>query len=95
VAPATGVAGAVVVRRGDLLGDVRALSAWLVGFAAELDATDDVVAAAAGTVLGLPLAVDELAGDGDRAALAGLLAAEGGDVAEQRRLVVLVVDGET
>jgi hypothetical protein len=39
-----------------------------VGATAELDATDDVVAAAAGAVL-VPLAVNQSAGDGDRAAL--------------------------
>ena len=68
------------------------------GLAAELDASDDVVAAAAGAVV-VPLAVDEPAGDRDRAALgevlrAGVgLGAEGGDV-DEHRLVLLVVDRE-
>ena len=64
-----------------------------------MDAADDVVAAAAGAVV-VPFAVDEAAGDGDRAAFgevfrAGVgLGAEGGDVDEHRRLVLLVVDGD-
>ena len=70
----------------------------LVGAAAEASASDDVVLGAAGAVVGFPLAVDQAAGDGDRPVLcevlrAGLgLAAEGGGVDEQRRLVFLVVD---
>ena len=84
----------------------QAASSWLVAvgglvavrLAAELDAADDVVAAAAGAVV-VPLAVDEPAGDRDGAALgqvlgAGVgLGAEGGDV-DEHRLVLLVVDRE-
>ena len=83
---------------GDLLRGVRGFGGGLVAvrLAAELDASDDVVAAAAGAVV-VPLAVDEPAGDRDGAALgevlgAGVgLGAEGGDV-DEHRLVLLVVD---
>ena len=70
----------------------------LVGAAAEANASDDVVLGAAGAVVGFPFAVEQAAGDGDRPVLCEVLragfglAAEGGDVDEQRRLVFLVVD---
>jgi hypothetical protein len=100
-APATGAAGALDVRSGVLvvLGCVVAVGGVVaVGAAAELDAADDVVAAAAGAVV-VPLAVDEPAGDRDRATLGQVLRAgvclgtEGRDV-DEHRLVLLVVDRE-
>ncbi len=61
---------------GDLLflGGLLAVGVGLVGAAAEADAADDLVLAALGAVVGFPLAVDEPAGDGDRAAFARYLA---------------------
>jgi hypothetical protein len=65
----------------DLLGGVLGLACRLFGLAAELDATDDVVPAAAGAVVA-PLAVDEAAGDRDGAALGQVLCASVGLSAE-------------
>ncbi len=69
-----------------------------LGLLPKLDASDDVVAAAAGAVV-VPFAVDEPAGDGDGAALGEVLSAgvglgaEGGDV-DEHGLVLDVIDGD-
>jgi hypothetical protein len=68
---------------GDLLGGVWGVVGGLVGLAAEMDASLDGVLGAAGTVLGEPFAVDQAAGDGDRAAFGELTRAGFGLVAER------------
>ena len=48
---------------------LRVVAVASVGSSAELDASDDVVAIAAAAVVGLPFAVDQAAGNRDRAPL--------------------------